>query len=455
MSSNINTGSMLRVGTVLHDTYRIEGYLASGGFGNTYVATNIHFQEKVAVKEFFMKSVSLRDDNKTTVTVTTPENQDVFDVQKKKFKKEAQRLHGLHSAHIVSVHDFFDENGTSYYVMDFIDGESLAERLERTKRPLSEEDTLSVLTQVLDALSTAYNNDPPILHLDIKPANIMLDKKGKVRLIDFGASKQLKAEGGATSLSAVAISKTYAPPEQMEGNMAKFGPWTDFYALGGTLYTLLTNGTPPTPSSLMDDNTALKSQALVFPAGISDATRSLIVWMMEANRSRRPQTVEQIEAYLKSVPHAGSETVLDPPPPPPHHGPDVPPPIPPSFQTNTSSYQANAPSMPPPIPNQSQGNSGQIPQSIEFKASLNEGLLSQGGKIIITPTQFIFHPFSFNIGDKKDRIFNIADITNYTREAIPTWLDIYFNNKCYLFIVFSRERIILELEKRRWALSQK
>ena len=116
---------MLKVGTILRGTYRIDSYLSSGGFGNTYVATNIEFDERVAIKEFFMKGVTQRDDNQTTVSVSNLENTNSFQEQKEKFKKEARRLRKLQNEHIVKVHDMFDENGTAYYVMDYVDGESL------------------------------------------------------------------------------------------------------------------------------------------------------------------------------------------------------------------------------------------------------------------------------------------------------------------------------------------
>ena len=287
---------MLHVGTILHDTYRIDSYLASGGFGNTYVATNIHFKNKVAIKEFFMRGATVRKSD-NTVSISTSDNKETFDSQRKKFKKEAQRLHDIHSQHIVSVHDFFDENGTSYYVMDFIDGESLSQRMKRTHTPLSEKEVLDVLRQVLDALSAAYRNNPPILHLDIKPGNIMVDRKGKVILIDFGASKQLDANGVAAT-SAIPYTNGYAPLEQMDQNPEKFGPWTDFYALGATLYNLLTNRKPPMPTNLLDDATQLKSETLKYPNGVSDKTKGLIAWMMQIKRSKRPQTVREITDYL-------------------------------------------------------------------------------------------------------------------------------------------------------------
>ena len=154
MPDQINSQSMLRIGTVLRGIYRIDGYLSSGGFGNTYVATNIEFDERYAIKEFFMKGVTQRDGDSSTVSVSNSINQDSFLQQKEKFKKEARRIRQLKNEHIVAVHDLFEENGTAYYVMDFVDGENLSERLKRTGQPMSEEEVGKILPQIIDALQT-------------------------------------------------------------------------------------------------------------------------------------------------------------------------------------------------------------------------------------------------------------------------------------------------------------
>lgn len=290
---------MLNVGFTLHNTYRIDGYLSSGGFGNTYKATNIQFGETVAIKEFFMHGINQREKDGNTVSVSNSDNKVTFGEQKEKFKKEAKRLRKLHSENIVQVHDLFEENGTVYYVMDFIDGHSLAELLKTSGKPLDEEHTLKILGEVLSALEVAHNNG--IYHLDLKPANIMVDKQGKVKLIDFGASKQQSATGGATATSAISYTNGYAPREQMEQNLEKFGPWTDFYALGATLYNLLTNKKPPLPSDIDDDTTEDKHLALPIPKTLSSKTRMLVLWLLSTNRHQRPQSVKDIRDYLNGA----------------------------------------------------------------------------------------------------------------------------------------------------------
>ena len=297
---NINQESMLRTGTILHGTYRIESYLSSGGFGNTYVATHTLFGTKRAIKEFFMKGVSQRTDNTSMVSVSNSENVDEFAHQLEKFKKEARRLFELDNKNIVKVHDLFEENGTAYYVMDYVDGEDLRRWLDRMHRPMTEDEVLLILPQVLNALEEVHSKG--IWHLDLKPANIMVDGNMSVKLIDFGASKQFDSQRGGVTSSAVAFTNGYAPFEQMEKNHEKFGPWTDFYALGATLYNLLTNKKPPLPSDINDDHTDDKHLALPLPTNLSAKTRDLVLWLISPARTARPQSVAEIENFLNSQP---------------------------------------------------------------------------------------------------------------------------------------------------------
>ena len=187
----------------------------------------------------------------------------------------------------------FDENGTTYYVMDYVDGENLSERLKRTGRPMTESEVRLILPQILDALKAVHNEG--FCHLDIKPSNIMLEKGGKIKLIDFGASKQLGANGALTTNAPTAFAQTpgYAPREQMEQNLDKIGPWTDIYALGATLYNLLTNKRPPMPTDIDDDMSEDKHVALPFPESVG-GMKYLVLQMMKTNRLQRPQSIDAI-----------------------------------------------------------------------------------------------------------------------------------------------------------------
>ena len=293
---NINNQNMLQVGTILHGTYKIESYLSSGGFGNTYLAKNIEFDETYAIKEFFVKGVCQRDGNSTTISVSNAENTNSFEQQREKFKKEARRLRSLSNPHIVKVYDLFEENGTAYYVMDYVDGENLSARLKRTNAPLAESEVRNYLNQILDGLEAIHNEG--MFHLDIKPANIMVDSHDVVKLIDFGASKQQSTVGGATMSTGISYTNGYAPSEQMAQSYDKFGPWTDFYALGATMYKLLTNQDPPSVSDLSEDETEDKHLALPMP-NVSEEMKKLVVWMMQVNRLKRPKNVGEIRRFLQ------------------------------------------------------------------------------------------------------------------------------------------------------------
>ncbi len=285
---------MLHVGMELQNgKYVVKSILSSGGFGNTYVIEDKQFQDKFVLKELFIKGINDRNDDCTTVSVSNNVNLKLFESQKEKFKKEARRLRHLNNKHIVRVYDLFDENETAYYVMDYIDGESLSSRLKRTKTPLTEQEVMSILSQVLDALEEVH--DLKIWHLDLKPGNILIDKNGNAVLIDFGASKQLGgAEGYETTTSSMCYTPGYAPSEQVDQNMDRIGPWTDLYAVGATLYNLLTCKQPPTVSEIQEGN------AFAFPPNLSEKMRKLIAWMMSPARKNRPQSVAEVKNFLSA-----------------------------------------------------------------------------------------------------------------------------------------------------------
>ncbi len=275
--------------------YRIERVLGHGGFGNTYVGYNTEFEETVAIKEFFMKGVTERDETTCVVSVSNADNVQQFEEQREKFKKEARRLRKLKNEHIVKVHDLFEENGTAYYVMDYIDGESLAEKIKKNGQPFTEAEVRSILSQILEALKEVHQNE--IWHLDLKPGNVMIDKSGNAYLIDFGASKQIRANGSMTTSTALCYTPGYAPNEQIGQMYDRFGPWTDIYALGATIYNLLTNKKPPMAIDIEED----EEDAFTFSNDISDNLRKLVVWMMQPKRKARPQSVDEILSKLSST----------------------------------------------------------------------------------------------------------------------------------------------------------
>ena len=293
--SNLNPSQMLPVGTVLDRRYRIERYLASGGFGNTYVATDTRFDSRVAVKEFFMRGTNHRAPDRSTVVVSNSDNQAGFTAQLDKFRREAKRIFDIRHDHIVHVSDLFDANATSYYVMDFIEGESLSARVKHG--PLSEQEVRDVAAQLFDALSAVHAAG--FYHLDVKPGNIMIDEKGHCTLIDFGASKQMSAlERTSLSASGMAYTPGYAPVEQEAQKIKSIGPWTDIYAVGATFYHLLTAQNPP---EVEPDDTDEGSRMFAYPSGVSLQMQKAISRMMNPSPRKRPQTIDDARALLANL----------------------------------------------------------------------------------------------------------------------------------------------------------
>ena len=291
--------NVLKVGTTLKSgTYAIRRVLGQGGFGITYEAEQVLLGKRVAIKEFFLSGTCDRDDDGKKIFVLRS-SRELFKSHKKRFLNEARRLAHLSNTHLVPVHDLFEENGTAYYVMDFVEGESLADILKRSGRPFDEKTVTSILKQMLEALGSIHHQVPSLCHLDIKPANIMVDGKGKAVLIDFGASKYVAtADEERSSSSSFAYTPGYAPIEQLAGIRENMGPWTDFYALGATLYNLLTGKKPNDPSVINSDRTIGKRDSIPLPSSLSERLRNLIVWLMAPDQNDRPQSVEEIMAFL-------------------------------------------------------------------------------------------------------------------------------------------------------------
>ncbi len=296
---------MLKEGTRLSERYSIIGYLASGGFGNTYKAERYVGDKVVAtvvIKELFIKDICHREESGLNVSISNSDNSHIFEVLKRKFKHEAERLAVLKHENIVRVTDLFEENGTQYYVMEYIEGESLSQRLKSTNTPLSEEEVMGkILPQILDALEYLHTLPPepdgnggPLYHLDIKPGNIMVDRKGTVKLIDFGSSKQVNSEkeGHTTTSSLYSHTPGYAPSELVEGNSNRIDCSTDLYSLGATIYNLLTNKRPPHPSDINEEG----SDAFNMP---ETKIKDLIIKLMSQSKKRRPQNVAEVRQLLE------------------------------------------------------------------------------------------------------------------------------------------------------------
>ena len=277
--------------------YRIEKVLGQGGFGITYLAIQGGLERTVAIKEFFMREACCRASDSRGVTLGTEGNRETVDRYRQKFLKEARSIARLNHPHIVRIIDVFEENGTAYYVMEYVAGGSLSDRVGR-QGALSESEATRYIRQVADALT--YIHTQRMTHLDVKPANIMLTDKDEVVLIDFGLAKQYdSATGHQTSSTPVGISEGYAPLEQyMQGGVGEFSPETDVYALGATYYKLLTGQTPPSASSVNEDGLPLEP---LKSRGVTPQVITAITHAMEGRRRDRPKTVAEFLAEFDGV----------------------------------------------------------------------------------------------------------------------------------------------------------
>ena len=275
----------LPIGTLLRNgTYRIVRFIASGGFGCTYEAMHTVFEERVAIKEFYVKDFCNRDATTSHISVGTISKKPLVEKLHRKFIEEAKSQRSMKHPGIVRVTDVFDENGTAYYVMDYIDGASLTDILKQ-KGKLSEKEALDYIRQAAEALS--YVHASQRLHLDIKPSNIMVDKSGRAILIDFGTSKQYDEVGGENTSTLLGHTPGYASPEQMACSVTKFMPATDVYSLGATLYKLLSGITPP-ECMMRVSGEPVKP----LPDTVSIATRRAIEAAMRLDRLQRPQSMK-------------------------------------------------------------------------------------------------------------------------------------------------------------------
>ena len=282
----------LKEGTLLQGgRYRIDRVLGQGGFGITYLGEHVMLGNKLAIKEFFMKDLCNRDAETSGVSVGSEGSREIVERFRMKFIKEARSIYRLKHKHIIHVIDVFEENGTAYYVMEYIGGGSLADKVRTGVLP--ETDAVRYIRQVASALE--YVHSKSVMHLDVKPANILLDEKDNAVLIDFGLAKQYDNEGHQTSTTPVGISHGYAPLEQYRrGGVSTFSPATDIYSLGATLYKLVTGLTPPEASDVNDDGLP------PMPETISVAVREAIEKAMQPRRKERPQSIAEFLFLLDS-----------------------------------------------------------------------------------------------------------------------------------------------------------
>ena len=304
MTSNDHSTALAEGALLQGGRYSIERVLGQDAFGITYLGTQVALRRQVAIKEFFMQDCCERDGSTSAVSVASTGLREIVARFRDKFIKVVQLIAGLDHPHIIRIYDFFQEHDTAYYVMEHIAGGSLSDLVAR-RGYLDEATALGYIRQMGDALTYLHRQN--ILHLDVKPSNVLLRPSGEVVLIDFGISKRYDEAGGQTSTTSADISRGYAPIEQYpqsgiskgyapleqyrQGGTSQFSPATDVYSLGATLYKLLTGQTPPESMDLL-------SVPLTFPPHVNPTLRSVIVRSMQPVRGERYQSVQEMIAAL-------------------------------------------------------------------------------------------------------------------------------------------------------------
>ncbi|KAA6187936.1 serine/threonine protein kinase [Thiohalocapsa marina] len=299
--------------TLLNGQFLIGRVLGKpGGFGITYLGWDLQLQTSVAIKEYLPRDLAGRGTDQSRVAAHSGEDAELFRFGLEQFLREARTLAQLDHPNIVRVRQFFEANGTAYLVMDYYDGLSLEEYLDKQGGRLSEDSAIRLMMPILDGLRAVHAKG--FLHRDLKPQNIYLAKTdtGGLRpiLLDFGAARQAMGER-SRSLSVV-VSAGYAPFEQYH-RKGKQGSWTDVYSAAAVLYRMVTGEIPP-------DSAERVAQDELKPATAYGVTHWLNDALMQALRispDERPQKVEAFQAHIRfsaqnpSIPESSESMAFD------------------------------------------------------------------------------------------------------------------------------------------------
>lgn len=271
--------------------YVIEQEIGQGGFGITYRAVQTGLNRTVCVKEFFPAGKCVRDTHSRTVCIQGIA-EPVFEKYRNAFVTEAKMLATLHHPNIVEVIDVFDENDTSYMIMDFIAGQSL-QNIVTSRGRLPYPEAVNYMAQIANAVD--YIHDRHILHRDIKPDNIMITADYKAILIDFGSARMFEQD--KTQVHTSMLTHGYAPTEQYTANSRK-GSYTDIYAIGATLYFILTGQVPLEAAARLTEHMAAPKE--LVPDLPEEANRTILK-AMQLKSGNRHQTVKEFMDDLRNI----------------------------------------------------------------------------------------------------------------------------------------------------------
>lgn len=292
----------LKPDSILRSRYRIIETVGQGGMGSIYRAEDT----RLAGRYCAIKEIQI-DPN----TVSSEQSQ-----AREQFYREASVLARLDHPNLPKVSDFFSEGNRDYLVMDFVPGEDLRQKIEEAKgggKFIVEQQVLDWISQLCDALSHLHSQNPPILHRDVKPANIKLTPDGLIKLVDFGLVKLMTPDEDRTiTVLQGRGTAFYIPLEQYGGDTGHTDPRSDVYSLGATLYHLLTNEPPAEAKTRF-----LRPESLTAPRSLnphlSSRTEQAIEWALSMHPNDRPSSVQALRDFLDSgmsldllTPHEGA-----------------------------------------------------------------------------------------------------------------------------------------------------
>ena len=278
----------LQPGTILGGKYLVGAVLGEGGFGITYIGREINLDIKVAIKEYFPSGVVNRNNTSSTeISAHVGDAQTFFEKGKSSFLGEARTLAKFsNEPSIVSVRDFFSENNTAYIVMEYLEGIDLKDYIKQHGK-LSFEQTVTMLTPIMKALSKIHAQG--LIHRDISPANIMILNDGTVKLLDFGAAREV---GGADEKSLSILLKPGFAPEEQYRTKGHQGPWTDVYALSATMYKMMTGLTPIDAMNRVFSDDIRKITEL--NPSVTPEQEAIIFKGMAVQQANRYQTIDEL-----------------------------------------------------------------------------------------------------------------------------------------------------------------
>lgn len=291
---NCVQGNMtLPVGSILMGNFLIGRVLGKGGFGITYQAYDVKLNRIIAVKEYFPVELALREKNETTLSARSKSSSELFGTGVKKFYNEAAVLAEFpDNPNIVKIYQLFYENNTAYFTMEYVSGMTLKDYVISCGT-INSEQAMYIALGMANALREVHSKH--ILHRDVSPDNIMLCHDGSVKLLDFGAARQVFPEG--SQLLSVILKPGFAPLEQYM-RKGRQGEYTDLYSLAASLFYAVTKQIPEDPQNRFEDDSAMQNNIYGLQPDLWEVIRKT----MSVKYTDRFQTTEEFINALGSVP---------------------------------------------------------------------------------------------------------------------------------------------------------